>query len=467
MKLLPFIWLFLLPIYLMGQTANDSIYVEEVRILGHKKTRSSTIFREMPFGRTESMAIKDIEAKISEAEANLLNTGLFAEVNISTVEWNVPGNKVVFVVTVRENWYIYPVPVFELADRNFNVWWTEQNRALDRVNLGVKFTHYNFTGRRDRLRLGIEFGYTEQLGLSYNLPYLNRQQNLGLILNFSTLRRREQNFQTTNDRQEFYEDPDNFVYNKSEYEVGLVYRRRLYASHTVRLGYRNESIADTIAQELNPNFFSNQANRQRYFSLYYEFTDDRRDVRGYAWKGSYFRARLQKDGLGILGERNSFAIWGDYRRFTPLGEKWSLNTSVGFKYSLARNQQPFLENRAVGFGDYGMAGYQFFVVDGLDMVIFRAGLRRKLFKGRLDLGKLVFIDAFRYIPYRVLFGAQIDQGWTNAPFNEGRNALANKWLLGASAGLDVVLFYDIVLSVRYHRNRLGQGSILFGTDINL
>ena len=29
-----------------------------------------------------------------------------------------------------ENWYIFPIPKFELADRNFNVWWKEQKIRL-------------------------------------------------------------------------------------------------------------------------------------------------------------------------------------------------------------------------------------------------------------------------------------------------------------------------------------------------
>lgn len=452
---------------LMGQSSSDSIYVEDVILLGHKKTRPSVIFREMPFGRTHFLAIADLDSKVKEAHANLMNTGLFVEVTITYSEWKMPGNQVTFTVEMRETWYIYPVPVFELADRNFNVWWTEQNRDLDRVNIGLKFTHYNISGRRDKFKIGYQYGYTRAYEGSYDLPYLNRAQNLGLTMSYSYLRRREQNYQTINNRQEFFEDPDQFIYRKTSADVGLTYRRRLYARHAVQLGYRYEFIADTIANSLNPDFFANGTGKQRYFSLSYDFTEDRRDVRNYPWKGSYLSVRMQKDGLGLFGERNSFAVWGDYRRFTPLGEKWALNTTLGFKYSLVRQRQPFLENRAIGFSQYGMAGYQFYVIDGLDMLLARVGLRRRLAKGNIDLGKLVFVKAFRYIPYRILLAGQVDQGWANAPFDGDRNQLSNTWLLGASTGIDLVLFYDLVVSARYAYNKLGEGSILLGASVNL
>ncbi|MEL6143559.1 MAG: BamA/TamA family outer membrane protein, partial [Bacteroidota bacterium] len=348
-----------------AQTAADSIQVELVKIIGHKKTRASTIFREMPFSRGDQLAISSLPEKIREARANLMNTGLFAGVDITYEDWKVPGNRVTFVVTIRENWYIYPVPIFELADRNFNVWWREQNRDLDRVNIGLRFSHFNFTGRADELKLSYQYGYTREYRASYDLPYLNKAQNLGWRISMAYLRRREQNYQTLNDQQLFFE-ADNFVYQQGAVETELTYRRRLYVSHSLLLGYRNEQVSDTIAKQLNPNFFRVGLNRQRFFRFEYEFRVDRRDVRNYPWQGDFIRFRLNKEGLGIFGERDGMTLWADYRKFIPFGKKKksSLNASLAAKYSPIRTRQPFLENRAIGFGEYGMVGYQFYVIDG-------------------------------------------------------------------------------------------------------
>jgi hypothetical protein len=190
-------------------------------------------------------------------------------------------------------------------------------------------------------------------------------------------------------------------------------------------------------------------------------------VRNYPWSGYYLRFQGVKDGLGIIGRRNGLTLRADYRKYTPIGENLSLNSSIAVKYSPVRSRQPFLENRAIGFGSNGLVGYQFYVVDGLDMVILRAGLRRRLFKGRVTLPKIAFMDAFRFIPWRILVSAQIDQGWANDPYNENRNPLANTWLTGGSLGLDLVLYYDMVFGVQIHRNHLGENNFLLKLDFNL
>ena len=99
------------------------------------------------------------------------------------------------------------------------------------------------------------------------------------------------------------------------------------------------------------------------------------------------------------------------------------------------------------------------MVDGLDVAVWRAGIRRKLFASKLDLGKLVFIPAFRYIPLRILAGVQVNQGIANSPFAEETNRLNNRLLTGVAAGLDFVLYYDMVLAVQYNRNHLGEDGI--------
>ncbi|PHI20218.1 hypothetical protein CEQ90_08490 [Lewinellaceae bacterium SD302] len=454
------------PAIILAQSSADSIYVEEVLLIGHKRTKPGVIYREMGFGRGDYIAIKDLEEKVAETRANLMNTGLFVDAKIKYEDWQSPGNRVTFRVEMKETWYIYPVPIFRLADRNFNVWWRDQNRDLDRVNIGAKFTHYNFSGRRDKLRATFQYGYTRKYGGSYRYPYLGKKKNFGVGLGFGISSQREQNYQTVDNQQLFYEDRDNFVYRSWNAFGSLSYRRKLFLTQRLRLEVRRDRVVDSIAI-LNPFFFREGRRSQRYFKLEYEWTNDRRDIRKYPWDGSYLRFRFTKEGLGIFKERDGMTLRGDYRKFTPLGKKTSLNTSIAVKYSPIRSRQPFLENRAIGFGSDGLVGYQFYVVDGLDMLILRTGLRRELIRSKLTLPKIVFLDAFRSIPFRILVSTQIDQGWAGGPYNEGRNPLANKWLVGGSAGLDLVLYYDMVFGLQYHRNQLGEDVFLLKLDFSL
>ena len=443
----------------------DSVRIEEVLLVGHKKTRPRVVFREMTLGQGDLIASDELPQEILRSYNNLMNTGLFASVEMQYDTLAVAEGRTSIIVNMRETWYIYPVPQFELADRNFNVWWNEQGRSLDRVNVGGKLTYYNFTGQRDRLKLGFTTGYTRSMEASYGFPYLNKAGSIGLSVGFGYQKRREQNYLTRDNRQEFYSDPDQFVYRRSSAQLTLSYRRRIYLSHSFGFGWQQSRVADTIAGVLNPQFYGDGRSSQRYFRISYDLSNDRRDVRNYPWKGTVLRVGFSKDGLGIYGERDGLEVHADYQKFIPFWKHYSLNYALAGKYSLIRTRQPFLENRAIGFGDNGLIGYQFYVVDGLDMVIWRLGLRRELFRTKLDLGKLVFIDAFRYIPIRMALSVQFNQGIANAPFVDDSNRLNNNLLTGFGAGLDVILYYDMVGGIQYNRNHLGEDGIYLNLNV--
>ena len=452
------------PVLLAGP--GDTLTVADMFLIGHKRTRSNVIFREMTVARGSRVAYEDLEEELALTYAALMNTGLFASVDIAYSDTLHGAGLLVLYFHIRETWYIYPTPVFSLADRSFNVWWRDENASLDRVNVGGKLAYYNFTGRRDRFKIGYTTGYTRRYELGYRLPYLNKAGSIGINLDYNYRQRREQNYQTVANQQIFYEDEDNFVYRSTDAAVAVNYRRRLYVNHEVRLGYRDTRIADTIARSLNPEFFGGGRSSQEYFSLRYRYTNDRRDVRNYPWRGHYFDFSLQKDGLGITGERSGLTAGISVRKFWPLSDVLSINAGFGGKYSLIRSRQPFLDNRAIGFGNNALVGYRFYVVDGLDMAIWRVGVRRQLFKTKLDLGKLVFIDAFRYVPLRVLIAGQFNQGFANAPFAEQSDVLNNTLLTGASVGLDIVLFYDMVGSFQYNYNHLGEGNLILALNLS-
>ncbi|PPK85505.1 surface antigen-like protein [Neolewinella xylanilytica] len=465
MRLLLLFIFFITP-FLVKAGPGDSVYIDEVLLIGHKKTRPRVIFREMTFGRGQQIAREELSLEIDRSYNNLMNTGLFASVDIAYDTASAEMGSTVILVNMRESWYIYPVPEFELADRNFNVWWNEQERSLDRVNIGGKLTHYNVTGQRDRLKVGFTTGYTRSMEASYGFPYLNKAGSIGMSVGFSYQRRREQNYLTRNNRQEFYSDPNTFVYRRSSAQVSVSYRRKIYLSHSFGIGWQESQIADTIAELLNPEFYGDGRQSQRYFRISYDMSNDRRDIRNYPWKGTLLRAGISKDGLGIYGERDGLEVHADYQKFIPFWKHYSFNYALAGKYSLIRTQQPFLENRAIGFGSNGLIGYQFYVVDGLDMMIWRLGLRRELFKTKLDLGKLVFIDAFRYVPIRMAVSLQFNQGFANAPFVDDSNRLNNNLLTGFGAGLDVILYYDMVGGVQYNRNHLGEDGVYLNLNMS-
>src|SRR5690606_4078534 len=122
-------------------------------------------------------------------ERRLKSIGLFNDVNVNIKNWNMDYSHCDIEISVIENWFIYPYLIFELADRNFNVWRKEFNYSLRRVNYGIAGNHINLSGNKDKLKLKIQGGYIRKLEIFYEYPYL--WKNWGLTGNVLYAENRE------------------------------------------------------------------------------------------------------------------------------------------------------------------------------------------------------------------------------------------------------------------------------------
>lgn len=449
-------------------SAQGYIHIDRITVEGNKKTKDEIILRELRFSAGDSIPVRALDTLIRESEQLIMNTSLFngASISIYPCETCPPNNVIVYVL-VEEAWYLYPVPIFELADRNFNVWWVEQNRSLQRINFGSEFAHTNFTGRMDRLKVGAKYGYTHNYSLKYSLPYINKKQTLGISADISYSKNREVNYATDGNKQLFYRDSNDFVYNAFRSVAGVTYRPGLRAFHNFYLGFYQNHLSDFVAGELNPEFFLNGHDTQRYFSFTYEFTYDERDIRPYPLSGRYISLRLEKDGLGIYNDRNSMTLFAYYDQYFPFSQKLSLALKTGGKASLIRTQQPYNDNRAVGFGRNHLHGYEYYIVDGLDMGFVKTNLRFQVMKEELNFGKFVPINQFRKMPVKLYFSVNSDWGYVNEPFANGNNFLVNQLLWGYGVGLDFVFFYDKVFRIEYSFNHLMEKGIFLNMNLNI
>ncbi|MGB0839937.1 MAG: POTRA domain-containing protein, partial [Chitinophagales bacterium] len=270
------------------------LVVDEIILKGNKRTKPFIILRELDFGVGDTLPTLNLPQVIKENQDQINNTRLFNEVVISIDQWM--QDRIRLVVEVEERWYIFPAPIFELVDRNFNVWWTEQNRDLSRTKYGFDFSHGNFRGRRETLRAVVRFGYTRQFEFAYQIPFLDKQQKTGIKPRISYITHREIPYTHSDNRNVFYQHDETV---RTRFRTGLSFYRRpnIHNDHQLHVYYNSNTIADTIAQ-LNPNYFLNGQTEQRYFDLAYTFTSDHRDRRAYPLEGKYLRVKLNKQGTG-------------------------------------------------------------------------------------------------------------------------------------------------------------------------
>jgi len=446
-----------------GQVKNY-VVVQDILIEGRKKTRFSTITREMNFGSGDTLWLDDMAQQLERNRQLLMNTGLFIWVEINVKNWEIEEGVTDISIRLQEAWYIFPVPIFELADRNFNVWWETYNRSLKRVDYGGRFYHTNFTGRGDQIKLVLQQGFTHKYEINYNLPFVNKAQTLGMSSDLLYSSNRDVRIATANSRDSFLRDESQRLFRRVRAGLGFQYRPELLETHNLDIKYIQRTIADTVAQR-NPDFFLNERLKQRYFEMRYRLALDYRDFRPYPLSGNYYSVELVKEGFGVFKDRNALIINSKYAQYMPLSAKFSMEVILEGETNLVRKRQPYYNNRALGFGTDFIRGYEKYVVDGMDYAYAKTSLRFELFDNMLDFGNYVPIQAFRKMPLKVYAKLNSDWGYVNEPFYQDTNTLSNQLLWGGGFGIDLVLYADKVVQLEYSFNRLGESGFFIHTEL--
>ncbi|MBK7433340.1 MAG: hypothetical protein IPI66_05095 [Chitinophagaceae bacterium] len=247
---------------LLSGDSTGKLCIRELAVTGYKKTKAYIIFREIPFKQGDSIPVSELNKKLLLARQQVYNTSLFNEVTLYAVI-NSP-TEVTITTRLTERWYIYPVPQFQLVDRNFNVWARDYDYSLTRVNYGLKFVHYNTSGRKDQLRLFFLNGYSRNIAFSYTAPYSNRALTEGFTIGGGYTQRRELSYKTSyNDSLLFYPSDSltkakgQFVYNNFYLFAGYILRKGMFKRHLFSLGYNHLRVNDSITlSKYGPKRFS-------------------------------------------------------------------------------------------------------------------------------------------------------------------------------------------------------------------
>ena len=169
--------------------------VTAIHITGNKKTKNYIILREVPFKEGDSLIISQLLDTLEQTRYQVYNINLFSEVEVTPVI--ISAHELAINVKVREKWFVYPTPQFQLIDRNFNDWWKTYNADFNRVVYGAKFAHYNFSGRGDQLRIFLLNGYSRNISFSYSAPYSNSKLTEGFKVSGGYSQNREFSYKTT------------------------------------------------------------------------------------------------------------------------------------------------------------------------------------------------------------------------------------------------------------------------------
>ena len=434
------------------QPSGDSLtgrmlHVGRVLIIGNKITRERIIERELSLKPGDSIQARKLQSTLLWDKNKLYNLRLFNTVSVRAVE--LPGNQIDLVVELTERWYIFPVPIFELSDRNFNEWWNNYNHDLTRINYGIRIYKNNFRGRNESLRFTAQFGFNRKFDLQYRIPNLDRKQKQGITFNFDFNSPRNIAYQTVDHRLEFLRK-ESEVKESVGAAVTYSYRKTFFETHSFSLSYRNSSVIDTLLQ-LNPIYYSGSQNTQRFFALSYNFVSEHRDVVLYPLKGYQFTTYISKTGLLSSDDVNQFEASISYATHHPLGKNIFFSNFSSVLWSTPKNQ-PYTIFDALGYRNLVIRGFENYVIEGPVFALNRSTLKAKIFGRTWTIEKMP-IQQFNYFPLAVYLKLFTDFGYVeNYAYYEGQSLntrLSNKMLAGAGGGLDFVTVYDLVLRMEY------------------
>lgn len=437
--------------------AQQKMPIGSIDITGNTKTKYYIILRELPFMKGDSLDAKQLSPAIIQARQLLINTQLFVDVQIDTLaqegQWQIR-------IQVKERWYLLPLPYFRLVDRNFNQWWVDQNRSLDRVNYGVKFIQNNVSGRNDNLNVWLITGYNRQFSARYTIPFIDKKLTKGFSIGFLHATQKELNISTTGNKQMFLRHTSD-ARKIWRIDASYSYRPDRFKRTTIRLSYFDETIADTILK-VQKNYYPGQTNRQAAFDFSYRFQYINVSNIVYPTSGYYTDffllkriASLREQSIFQMSARQLFAKKISSKSFLILDAMTAYKSPIDSVFS---------NSRLIGYGGMQLRGLEYYVVDGTAGVVSRNAFHFNV--KNFTLKNPVPIKNHEKIPIRLYLKMFADAGYAYHKYAGPSNSLSNTLLYTYGAGLDLVSIYDFVFRVEYSRNQLGREGLYLQGEFN-
>ena len=398
----------------------------------------------------------DLDSLNIVSQQQLFNTALFLETNVSSEILDSTSVKIK--IQLKERWYFFPIPYFRWVDRNFNQWWNESNRSLERVNYGINFRQANATGNNDKLTIGYITGYMHQAILRYQLPFIDKQLKYGMGLGLAQFNQKEINYKTMGNKQVFFRTED-IIRKGYRANVNVTYRPNLFERHAFQVGIGNESISDS-AFAIAPNLLPNHKKSFSYLDINWSYSKVRFDYNAYPTKGASteiaFAQRFSKENnLSAIQFRQIVA-----HRIAPNRFIFAESLTIG----RTMQQSNYSDRKLMGYGLMQMNGLEYYVVDGNAATVFKSAIHQRI--GSYTLINPLTKKFLPSVKYTFWIKAFSQLGYVYSSEKNKSNPLANSLLRTAGIGVDIISIYDLVLNVEYSINQLGDKGLYLHGGIN-
>lgn len=433
----------------------DFVVVDSIILSGNKITKDRIIYRELLFKVGDTIHGDSLGFILQRTQENLINTALFNFVTIDTTVIGKNHQNLIIHIDMIERWYIWPFPIFELSDRNFNSWL--ESKDLSRVSYGAFVTWENFRGRKETFKLRLQFGYNERYDIFYQVPYINKKETVGMGFGAGLKLNHETSYETYGNKLQYYKNTDEYVKKEGFSYIQIFVRNDIYNTHKIELAFNYLDFDDTLLR-LNPYFTIGDDRINRYFSLYYQYKSDHRDIQAYPLTGYYFDAGFKKIGFSLLdSDINVFYINSNFRKYWQLSRRFFFAWGLNAKFSNDK-RQPYYLLRGLGYGRDFVRSFELYVIDGQNFGLFKSTFKFALIPPKVSDLKFIPFKKFSKIHYALYLNLFSDLGYADNPYSDPalNNYLENTLLIGYGLGLDFVTYYDIVLRLELSMNKYNK-----------
>lgn len=436
---------------------SGTIIINQILITGNSITKKGIILRELKFKEHDTISLIRFSEMLTSSRQNIFNTRLFNFVTIDTS--SISGPRILDVtIALVERWYIWPIPFFEISDRNFNVWW--ETRDFNRLTYGVDFTFFNVRGKNETLKILTHFGFNQKFGFTYKIAYFNKKQTLGVAFGAALELNHEVPVFTANNKPVNIRSNSTFLKKLIFGFVELNARPDFFSTHTFRISYSHYNFDSSI--RTIPGYAMLAQNVQQFLNFNYLYKNDHRDVQYYPLTGYYLDAEINH-AVPFATAHNSY-FRSNTRIYLQLHNRWYWAAGLTGKLSFEKIQ-PYYLQQGLGFGREFVRGYEYYVVDGQHFVLFKNNLKFALLPQHIETLKFIKTTKFNTIPLALYLNVFIDMGFVYhypgyPPYTvDAGNTLENQFLIGYGLGLDFTTYYDIVVRVEGSMNRMGQPGV--------
>ncbi|MCE1168297.1 MAG: hypothetical protein LWX70_09395 [Sphingobacteriia bacterium] len=424
--------------------------IDTIVIKGNNITHPSIIIRELTFKQGDTIAQNRLSKGLEITTNNLKNLSLFNFITVNADTTNTKDNRITISVDVIERWYIWPYPIIDVADRNFNSWWKSRN--MDHISYGFYVQADNFRGRAEQLMVLFKWGFDRRLEIKYTIPNINSKKTLGLSVKTGFMRNHEVALKT---------NPDNsitFLKSKSDYlreqwqaEITLTYRPGYFNQHSFSAGWVNETLNDSMSY-LEPNLWLKGT--VSYINLRYQYRLDKRDYKHYPLKGYYFDISAESF---LNTNNNSFSstFWeleSNGRYYDQFSKNWYLSTGLYSKV-ISNEKVPYFLTDGLGNGRNFVRGYEYYLINGQQFAVGKIILKYALIPSSTHEIQWLNNIKFSKIHYALYLNLFTDHGIAFNQIKAFDSMLSNKWLSSIGIGLDFVTYYDRVFRLEYTLNK--------------